>query len=143
MIKLRFVIGISYEIIYCNLCKMLNEYSALVVLYEHSISASDQNQNQRRRAELAMDQIFGNTIRNMDQKMPYLVTDRNRIPPWGLHIAYRASINCIQKRREGAMNEENAEALKWLHQTLTVMDGRWKVAGTYLKLIEAREVMGI
>jgi hypothetical protein len=90
-----------------------------------------------------MDQIFGNMTRNLDKKMPYLVANWNRIPPWGLHLAYRASINCMQKQGEGALNEENAEALQWLHKTLTVMDGRWKVASTYLKLIEARKVMGI
>jgi hypothetical protein len=49
----------------------------------------------------------------------------------------------MQKHGEGAVNEENAEALEWLHKTLTVMDRRWKVASTYLKLIEAHEVMGI
>jgi hypothetical protein len=49
----------------------------------------------------------------------------------------------MQKQGEGALNEENAEALQWLHKTLTVMDVRWKVASTYLKLIEARKVMGI
>lgn len=107
------------------------------------MSASEHNQNKRHYAESAMDQIVGNMTRNLDKKMPYLVANRNRIPPWGLYLAYRASINCMQNQGERAVNDENAKALQWLHKTLTVMDSRWKAAGTYLKLIEAREVMDI
>lgn len=76
-------------------------------------------------------------------KMPYLVANRDKIPPWGLHLAYRTYINCMQKQGEVARHEDTSEALSQLNQTLTVMDERWKVAGTYLKLIEAREAMGI
>jgi hypothetical protein len=38
---------------------------------------------------------------------------------------------------------ETSEALRLLKQTLSVINGKWKLAGAYLKLIEAREVMGL
>jgi hypothetical protein len=89
-----------------------------------------------------MAEITRDVTRDLEEKIPYLVANRNTIPPWGLHLAYRAYITCIQRDTEGR-GEEISEALRLLKQSLSIMDGRWKVAGTYLRLIEAREVMGL
>lgn len=79
--------------------------------------------------------------RNLEDKIPYLITNRNKIPPWGLHLAYRVYLICVRKSTVRG-DKSTPEALP-LKQTLSVLDGRWKAAGTYLKLIEAREAMGI
>lgn len=80
--------------------------------------------------------------RNLEQKMTYLVANRDTIPPWGLHMTYRAYVTCLQKYKKGE-SEGISEALRLLKQTLSVIDGRWKLAGVYLRLIEAREAMGL
>lgn len=113
-----------------------------MALHEPGTSPNEKDESRRQRATTAMDDISRSVTANLSEKIPYLVANRNKISPWGLHLVYRAYVAYMEKNQKET-DLETSEALRLLKQTLSVINGKWKLAGAYLKLIEAREVMGL
>lgn len=113
-----------------------------MALHEPGTSPNEKDEIRRRRATAAMDEISERMISSLEKKIPYLVANRDKIPPWGLHLAYRSYVIYMQKhQRESEMDV--SETLRLLKKLLSIIDGRWKAAGAYLKIIEAREAMNL
>jgi hypothetical protein len=113
-----------------------------MALHEPGSFSNEKDTNRCRRSTTAMDEISKRMVSSLDKKIPYLIANRDKIPPWGLYLAYKTYVVYMQKRQD---NDELdvSDKLRLLKKVLSVANGRWKVAGSYLKLIEAREVIDL
>jgi len=64
------------------------------------------------------------------------------ISPFCLDAMYRSGI-FYARRFRNIREQSDSEALEEIKTGLTVMNDRWRVAGTYLEMLEARSFSGI
>jgi hypothetical protein len=64
----------------------------------------------------------------LPDKITYLKQNIQRIPTWGLYLAYRADVTYLRLEHELG-SPGSIEELQNLRQTLRTMDTRWRVAG--------------
>ncbi|OAP61022.1 hypothetical protein AYL99_06026 [Fonsecaea erecta] len=62
------------------------------------------------------------------------------VAPFVLHWLYRSAAFYVRMIRESS-NSDHARSVEILKEGLRTLDTRWKIAGTYVRMIEAREVM--
>ncbi|KAH8802607.1 putative fungal-specific transcription factor [Xylogone sp. PMI_703] len=102
------------------------------------VDFTDYIQRQKTRSDSLAKKIIG----ALEGKMIHVAQNRLAISPWGLFCVYQAAVTYLQLSRQ---SDERyiIDSLALTRQTLNMMRTRWNAAGTYLQLLEAREVAGI
>ncbi|KAF2649251.1 putative fungal-specific transcription factor [Lophiostoma macrostomum CBS 122681] len=116
-------------------------YSSLLALHTPGLENElDQNNSTERtqRARAVIDNTTDRIWSNLIERQCFLGRDREDLSPWGLFFAYRICNIHMHARPDDASARTMVDSLK---TGLVFIDSRWNLAGAYLQLIEAQEVM--
>ena len=137
--------------------------SALIALYKPQVSSGDRvlvNSDYYRYARTFTEAVSKRIVTTSPQYLPGLVLSSGGLSIWGIPLVYQASVTYIRLNQE-VSTLDSLEALTILQQTLRVLNVRWTAAGiyvprvcldktdgltvlgTYLQVLEAREIRGI
>ncbi|KAJ5288656.1 hypothetical protein N7478_001686 [Penicillium angulare] len=116
-------------------------YSALVALYTPWLSsnaAEEVESDYSRRGRVVLQQITNQINANLIERQCFLGRDPEDISPWGMYFGYQV---CGAHMRSGRKSQQEAEVVKSLREGFVAINMRWGVAGVYLQLLEAQQVI--
>ncbi|KAK6595323.1 fungal specific transcription factor domain-containing protein [Botrytis cinerea] len=117
-------------------------YSTLLALHTSSLSPHPSNppspldQHRTERKAQLLQRITQRIIANMSTPRSLLGRDPNSISPWALFFGYHM---CVEQIRSKDPSSHDIVVL--VRKGFEEADVRWNVAGVYLRLLEAHEVM--
>ncbi|KAL3469142.1 hypothetical protein BJX99DRAFT_87694 [Aspergillus californicus] len=134
-------------------------YSALVALYTPSLATvhagTGTSSPQSAHAKSLIGQVTRRVSTNLVERGCLLGRDVEEMAPWGLYFAYRVCefhLRFLRARKGGSAGEDDGDAdgtggeieevVRCLKDAFRMIQERWRVAGIYLGLLEAGEVLG-
>ncbi|PLB46055.1 putative fungal-specific transcription factor [Aspergillus steynii IBT 23096] len=116
-------------------------YSALVALHTTRLPserAITQDTDRTRCARAVIQQITDRISANLVERQCFAGRDPEDMSPWGLFFAYRVCVSHTHCPQETASSQEVVRSIK---EAFLAINTRWNVAGVYLQLLEAQEVV--
>ncbi|KIX95323.1 uncharacterized protein Z520_08840 [Fonsecaea multimorphosa CBS 102226] len=118
-------------------------YSSLFVLYDDVLSIEPSTTAKLRRRDHARDlleRVSKTCATSSGHFLQGNALPVEMVTPFVLHWKYRAAAFYVRMMRESP-NSDHEKNLEILKSGLRTLDSRWKIAGTYLRMVEAREIM--
>ncbi|KAF3403264.1 hypothetical protein DPV78_003533, partial [Talaromyces pinophilus] len=117
-------------------------YSCLVALQNPWLSPPNGISIERsQHAQEVIQQIIATVKLNLTDRNCFMGRNPDDMSPWGLFFAYRICAYHISRIGQGTCSSDLDKVAKSMRETFSTMDKRWNLAGVYLQLLEAQEVM--